>query len=272
MEEANGVLQVLQLSFNRLPTPALKQCSAFCSIFPKDFVMEKEMLIQLWMAEGFLQPFSERYLEVEDIGDVYFNALSSYSLFQDVERDSYGSIIASKMHDLVHDLAQSISKSQSLILEDGSGRNIPVDIRHLNVISNMGMTTTQLGEATKKLHTLFSQVNPLPNMLENLRKVRVLSFHGADIDELPAFLGKMKHLRFFDVSETRIKELPKFISKFYHLQTFRFMDCWEIKRPLKGIWDLVNLRHIYFNKWKLMPAGIGRLTSLKTLQLFVVGQ
>ncbi|GKV45253.1 hypothetical protein SLEP1_g52362 [Rubroshorea leprosula] len=214
MEEANGVF--------------CKYCN---------FVMEKEMLIQLWMAEGFLQPFSERYLEVEDIDDMYFNALSSYSLFQDVERDSYGSIIASKMHDLVHDLAQSISKPQSLILEDGSGRNIPVDIRHLNVISNMDMTTTQLGEATKKLHTLFSQ-----------------------------------HLRFLDVLETRIKELPKFISKFYHLQTFRFMDCWEIKRPLKGIWDLVNLRHIYFNKWKLMPVGIGRLTSLKTLQLFVVGQ
>ncbi|GKV18590.1 hypothetical protein SLEP1_g28950 [Rubroshorea leprosula] len=36
IEEANGVLRVLQLSFNRLPTPALKQCFASCSIFPKD--------------------------------------------------------------------------------------------------------------------------------------------------------------------------------------------------------------------------------------------
>ncbi|GLT30117.1 hypothetical protein SLA2020_049370 [Shorea laevis] len=275
IEKANGVLRVLQLSFNRLPTPALKQCFAFCSIFPKGFVMEKEMLIQLWMAEGFLQPFqsfSETQLEMEDIGDKYFNALSSYSLFQDVERDSYGSNIACKLHDLIHDLAQSVSKSQILILEGGSRRNIPKDIRHLNVISDKGMVTTKLGDATKKLHTLFSQVDVFHSMSMNLRKVRALSFCGVNIDELPTFLGKMKHLRFLDVSRTKIKELPKFITKLYHLQTFRFIDCDYLNRPLKGIWDLLNLRHIYFNDRKLMPARIGRLTCLKTLQLFVVGR
>ncbi|GKV49368.1 hypothetical protein SLEP1_g56123 [Rubroshorea leprosula] len=272
MEEAGGVLQVLQLSLNRLPIPALKQCFAFCSIFPKDFVMEKEMLIQLWMAEGFLQPFSETHLEMEDVGDKYLNALSSYSLFQDVERDSYGSIITCKMHDLIHDFAQSVSKSQTLILEDGSGRNIPANIQHLNVISDKDTTTTKLGDAPKKLHTLFSQIDVFHSMSTNLRKVRVLNFCGADIDELPTFLGEMKHLRFLDVSETKIKELPKFITKLYHLQTFRFIYCYKIERPLEGIWDLLNLRHICFNNEQLMPAGIGRLTCLKTLQLFVVGQ
>ncbi|GKV39361.1 hypothetical protein SLEP1_g47142 [Rubroshorea leprosula] len=272
IEKANGVLRVLQLSFNRLPTPALKQCFAFCSIFPKDCVMEKEMLIQLWMAGGFLQPFHERYLEMEDIGDEYFNALSSYSLFQDVKRDSYGSIITCKMHDLVHDLAQFVSKSQTLILEDGSGRNIPANIRHLNVISNKGTATTKLGDATEKLHILFSQVDVFHSMSTSLRNVRALSFCNANVDELPAFLGKMKHLRFLDVSGTKIKELPKVITRLYQLQTFRFMDCWEINRPLEGIWDLINLRHIYFNQQKLMPPRIGGLTYLKTLQLFVVGQ
>ncbi|GKV45250.1 hypothetical protein SLEP1_g52359 [Rubroshorea leprosula] len=213
----------------------------------RDSVMEKEMLMQLWMAEGFLQPLSERYMEMEDIGDRYFNSLSSYSLFQDAERDSYGSIIACKMHDLVHDLAQFVSKSQTLILEDGSGRNIPADIRHLNVISDKGTAATRFGDATKLLHTLFSQVDVFHSMSMNLR-------------------------RFLDVSRTGIKELPKFITRLYQLQTFRFMDCWKINGPLEGIWDLVNLRHIYFNQWELMPAGIGRLTCLKTLQLFVVGQ
>ncbi|GKV34345.1 hypothetical protein SLEP1_g42721 [Rubroshorea leprosula] len=271
MEEDGGVLRVLQLSLNRLPIPALKLCFALCSIFPKDFVMGKEMLIQLWMAEGFLQPFSETHLEMEDVGDKYFNALSSYSLFQDVERDPYGSITC-KMHDLIHDLAQSVSKSQTLILEDGSGRNIPANIQHLNVISNKGTATTEFGDVPKKLHTLFSQIDVLHSMSTNLKKVRVLSFCGADIDELPAFLGEMKHLRFLDVSDTKIKELPKFITKLYHLQTFRFMDCYRIERPLEGICDLLNLRHICFNNEKLMPAGIGRLPCLKTLQLFVVGQ
>ncbi|GKV17365.1 hypothetical protein SLEP1_g27879 [Rubroshorea leprosula] len=52
LEHNNGIMPVIQLSFDRLPNPALKQCFAFCSIFPKDHVMEKEILIQLWMAEG----------------------------------------------------------------------------------------------------------------------------------------------------------------------------------------------------------------------------
>ncbi|GLT30362.1 hypothetical protein SLA2020_051660, partial [Shorea laevis] len=268
IQEARGVMRVLQLSFNRLPTPALKQCFAFCSIFPKDFVMEKEMLIQLWMGEGYLQPSSKPYKEMEDIGGKYFNDLFSYSLFQDAVKDSYGSIISCKMHDFIHDLAQSVSESQTLILEGSSSSDIAADIRHLNLISKEGMPKTKIGE----LRTLFSRVDVSQNKLENFIKVRVLSFCGADIDELPAFLGKMKHLRFLDVSETKIKELPKFITKLYHLQTFRFMNCGEIKRPLKGIWDLVNLRHIYFNDEKLMPVGIGGLTCLKTLQLFVVGQ
>ncbi|GLT30375.1 hypothetical protein SLA2020_051770 [Shorea laevis] len=309
IQEAKGVSRVLQLSFNRLPTPALKQCFAFCSIFPKDFVMEKELLIQLWMGEGYLQPSRKSHKEMEDIGGKYFNDLFSYSLFQDAKKDSYGSIISCKMHDFIHDLAQSVSESQTLILEgssssdiaadiqhledgsgtdirhledgsgsdiladtrrleDGSGSDILEDIRHLNLISKKGMAATEMRE----LRTLFSRVDVFQNKLENFIKVRVLSFSGANIDELPAFLGKMKHLRFLDVSQTRIKKLPKFITKLYHLQTFRFMDCWRIKRHLKGIWDLVKLRHIYFNNGELMPTEIGRLTCLKTLQLFVVGQ
>ncbi|GLT91508.1 hypothetical protein SLE2022_093910 [Rubroshorea leprosula] len=64
------IRDVLQLSFQWLPKPALKQCFAFCSIFPKDFVIEKEKLIQLWMAEGYLQ--SSKESSMENVGGKYF--------------------------------------------------------------------------------------------------------------------------------------------------------------------------------------------------------
>ncbi|GLT82921.1 hypothetical protein SLE2022_012450 [Rubroshorea leprosula] len=271
IEEADGVLPVLQLSFSRLPKTALKQCFAFCSIFPKDFVMEKEMLIQLWMAHGFLS--CERQMEMEATGDKYFNDLLSYSLFQDAEKDSCGRVITSKMHDLIHDLAQSVSEPQTLILGNGSRSNITADIRHLNLISDEGMAAVEIPDATQKLHTLFSKTDVFHNMPANFKKVRVLSFHGANIDKLPAaLLRKLKHLRYLDVSETKIKKLPELITKLYQLQTLRFMNCYCIRRPLEGIENLVNLRHLYFNSEKLMPARVGSLTCLQTLKLFVVSQ
>ncbi|GLT30353.1 hypothetical protein SLA2020_051570 [Shorea laevis] len=270
IKEADGVLPVLQLSFSRLPKPALKQCFAFCSIFPKDFVMEKEMLIQLWMAHGFLQPSGGK--EMEDIGDDYFNDLLSYSLFEDAKTDSYRSVITCKMHDLIHDLAQSVSEPQTLILGNGSQGNITAATRHLNLVSDEDMAAVEIGDDMQKLHTLFSKTDVFHNKPANFKKTRVLSLCGANIRELPAVLRKLKHLRYLDVSETKIKELPEFIIRLYQLQTLRFMDCDCIERPLEGIGNLVNLRHLYFNSEKLMSAGVGTLICLQTLKLFVVGQ
>ncbi|GKV18579.1 hypothetical protein SLEP1_g28939 [Rubroshorea leprosula] len=136
------------------------------NIAEKYFAIEKEMLIQLWMGEGYPQPSRKSNKEMEDIGGKYFNDLFSYPLFQDAEKDSYGSIIACKMHDLIHDLAQSVSESQTVILEDGSSSDIPVDIRHLNLISKKGMAALEIGE----LRTLFSRVHVFQNKLGNFRK------------------------------------------------------------------------------------------------------
>ncbi|GLT82913.1 hypothetical protein SLE2022_012380 [Rubroshorea leprosula] len=234
--------------------------------------MEKEMLIQLWMAHGFLQPSSEGHQKMEDIGDDYFNYLLSSSLFLDAERDSYGSVITCKMHDLFHDLAQSVSEPQTLILGNGSQGNITAATRHLNLVSDEGMAAVEIGDDMQKLHTLFSKIDVFHNKPANFKKMRVLSFCGANIDKLPAVLRKLKHLRYLDVSETQIKELPEFITKLYQLQTLRFMYCYRMKRPLEGIGNLVNLRHIYFNDQSLMPPGVGTLTCLQTLELFVVDQ
>ncbi|KAH7511223.1 hypothetical protein JRO89_XSUnG0219700 [Xanthoceras sorbifolium] len=101
----NSILPALRLSYSNLPSK-LRQCFVFCAIFPKDFVIEKEFLIQLWMASGFI-PFIER-LDLEDIGNEFCNELCWRSFLEDLGEDGFGFSKGFKMHDLVHNLAHSI--------------------------------------------------------------------------------------------------------------------------------------------------------------------
>ncbi|XVE80887.1 hypothetical protein DITRI_Ditri15bG0017200 [Diplodiscus trichospermus] len=244
--EKNGrVVDVLKLSFGRLPLSSLKQCFVYCSIFSKDFLIQKDQLIQLWMAEGFLQPDEgNSQLAYEDIGNEYFNDLLSNSLLQDVEKDWCGSITACKMHDLVHDLAQSIKKSTTINKNDFN--------------------------AVRLWHSLFSKSSFLYIEVD-FKGLRVLNFCNAEIDFLPNSIGKLKHLRYFDVSKTKIDGLPKSITRLYHLQTLRLLGCQELGKLPKGMKNLVNLRHLYIDDGSHVPDEIGCLTNIQTLPIFNVG-
>ncbi|GMI78130.1 hypothetical protein like AT3G14470 [Hibiscus trionum] len=246
LEKNEGIVRVLRLSFDRLSSPSLRQCFAYCSIFPKDFRIEREQLIQLWMAQGFLQqPKGSSQLTLEDICNEYFNDLLSNSLLQDVEKDFCGCITSCKMHDLVHDLALSVS--------------------HIRQQQNEF-------DGVKLWHSLFLNSGSFIHMVAGFKGLRVLKFGGADIESLPESIGKIKHLRYLDVSGTDIRRLPKSISQLYLLETFRLLRCDWLEQLPRGMKNLVNLRHLYVSEGSHVPVDLGCLTSLQTLPLFVVGE
>ncbi|XP_058007883.1 putative disease resistance protein RGA3 [Hevea brasiliensis] len=260
----DNVQSILKLSFDHLPS-FLKSCFAYCSIFPKDFNFDKEELIWLWMAEGLVMPSSQ------DEGNKYFNALLQNSFFQDVRKDQYENIRWCKMHDLVHDLALSLSKSELLTLENCStGDNISFTRRLFINRQNAATLMAFPKGGTKKLSSLFIDGIVFDGTWK-LKRLRTLILKSAKIEELPSSVGKLKHLRYLDISRTNIKVLPESITGLYNLQTLRFSLCRSLKEvPRNKMCNLINLRHIEFSEPHHMPSMLGRLTCLETLPNFFV--
>ena len=116
-EDENGILPALRLSYNHLPAH-LKLCFVFCSVFPKDYNFNRETLVLLWIAEGFVLAKGRKHLE--DVGSDYFDDLLLKSFFQRPKINS--SVFV--MHDLVHDLAQYMAGDMCFRLEEGNSQSI----------------------------------------------------------------------------------------------------------------------------------------------------
>ena len=270
----DNVLRVLKLSYENLPTH-LKQCFTYCALFPKDYEIEKKLLVQLWIAQGYIQSTNGNE-QLEDIGDDYFKELLSRSLLEEVEKDDFGNILSCKMHDLIHDLAQSIVGSEVLVLRSDIG-NIPEEVRHITLGEENPMMKTIKG---KPIRTFFNpseypiETSTIKSFLPSFICLRVLCLNDLNMEKVPKCLGKLSHLRYLDLSYNRFKVLPNSITRLKNLQTLKLRCCWDLKKFPRSMRELINLRHLENDECddlSHMPHGIGKLTLLQSLPLFVIG-
>nr|XP_019704633.1 putative disease resistance protein RGA3 [Elaeis guineensis]XP_029119554.1 putative disease resistance protein RGA3 [Elaeis guineensis] len=280
----NRILLELQLSFDHLPSD-LKQCFAYCSIFPKDYQIERKQLIQLWIAEGFIQT-SDGDMHEEEVGNQNFNSLLRRSFFQDARKDKYNNIWACKMHDLIHDLACSIARDESSIMQVGMKRSIPHGCRYSSIAFDNAMSSTNLKAAfkAKKVRSLISLDPHYHQQIHNgefafyamssLTHLRALDLTRADVEELPCSISKLKHLRLLDLSFTKIKALPGSITDLHNLQTLNLEGCFSLKSLPEGMSNMSSLRHLDIGSCPLicMPRWFGRLNGLQTMTMFVTGK
>ncbi|KAK4263347.1 hypothetical protein QN277_028770 [Acacia crassicarpa] len=286
----NITLSVLKLSYDHLPS-YLKKCFAFCSLFPKDYEIERKVLVQMWIAEGFIQPLRNRRLE--DVGDEYFMQLLSRSLFHDVRRDSFGEIEKCKIHDHIHDLAQSITKNESYIVKsERTEEEYIVDgIRHVSSHFDRAWKFQFNNVKTKRVRTILSPkgqwdfiqscslsrfFNPICSCTISLPKhLRVLDLRNGWLG-IPESIGDLKHLRYLDLSgNSGLRKLPRGITNLHNLLSLRLSGCEHLIQLPRDMKRLVSLRHFELDdcvKLICMPRGLGSLTNLQTLTTFIVNK
>ncbi|KAK4591947.1 hypothetical protein RGQ29_016426 [Quercus rubra] len=281
-QQKNDIFPILKLSYDHLPSH-LKSCFAFCSLFPKDYEIDKVTLIQLWIAQGFIRP-SNKNQELKDVVDDYFKDLLWRSFF---EEDMGG--LKYKMHDLIHDLARLVARVECTIITLDRN-NFDEKTRHVSIpfyIDSSFIETSSLLDRAEKLRTClltFKSSNQhgageidesmLNKLILSCRRLRALGFCGVHIERVPDSIDKLIHLTYLDFSKNDVIEtLPNAISRLRKLQTLKVNDCQNLKELPRDIRFLVGLRHLENSECRRlshMPVGLGQMTCLQTLSSFVV--
>ncbi|XP_071717814.1 putative disease resistance RPP13-like protein 1 [Rutidosis leptorrhynchoides] len=281
--DGSGILPALKLSYYDLPIP-LKQLFAYCSLFPKDYKFNKDELVLLWMAEGFLSQ-SKGSNSMERLGHQYFEELCSRSFFQRSRYDKS----EYTMHDLMNDLAVSVAGEFFFMLDDKmdlNGRNEAFErFRHFSFIGQRHAEYIKFKELhrSKRLRTFLPASigwkdfitldNVIVELLPKLQFLRVLSLTHQSVTHVPQSVGGLKHLRYLSFSRTSIKQVPEEVSELYNLQSLVVCNCHELYRLPASVSKLINLRHLNMSNTPLLrktPLGIGGLTSLQTLSKVII--
>ncbi|MBA0654889.1 hypothetical protein Goklo_021799 [Gossypium klotzschianum] len=274
------ILHTLKLSYDHLPSH-LKQCFTYCRLYPKDYEINVQMLIQFWIAQGFVKQSNPKQ-SLEEVGFGFFKELAEKCFFQEVKGRNFLQEMTCKMHDLMHDLAESVGGTESSIVDSNlSVGEIGEKCRHIS-INDVSLIPLFKG---KKLRTLLQFSNKsrqnkrdgiLDFIISNYRCLRVLKLDDFGFSTIPLSIHKLKHLRYLDLSDNEdLKILPKSICKIQNLQVLKLDWCDGLEKLPNKIEKLVNLTHLACrgcNGLTHMPRGIGKLSSLKTLSMFVVDE
>ncbi|XP_074285460.1 putative disease resistance protein RGA1 [Silene latifolia] len=271
-ENSDTMTCILKLSYDQL-NPSLKACFAYCCIFPKDWEISKQMLIKLWMAQG--------YINSENLGEDYFLILLQRCFFQDLLEDKFGGIKSFKVHDLLHDVAEKVAGGEICRFNSDTS-NVGKRVRHLSLLDDSYgqhiFSNTQI--RTCLFIKGFYEKCRVDQLLasKSLPKwtcLRSLDLSHSKAESLPKSIGQLLHLRSLDLSSSRnLKSLPKSITKLVNLQTLLLHSCTNLQQLPNDVSKLVDLSTLNVaecDALSRMPAGISMLTSLHTLCQFVVG-
>ncbi|XXG59679.1 hypothetical protein AAC387_Pa04g1719 [Persea americana] len=246
------VFSCLRFSFDHLKTQIHRDCFLYCALYPEDYQIECDSLIEKWMADGFFDEIDDREKGF-DKGYTIINDLKDACMLENGKHVSRSCV---KMHDLLRDLAIAITRnSRQFVVKVSSyvhkfprDENLMDDVIRVSLMHSYSeMLSCQ--SKCPKLSTL---------LLEGSRLGR--------IDHL--FFEHMQNLRVLDLSDTLITCLPQSLSNLVNLRVLLLRYCGN----LTGVPSVVQLTELMVldlsgTPIKYLPDGMDSLTNLRCLGL-----
>ncbi|XP_048574286.1 disease resistance protein RGA5-like [Triticum urartu] len=275
-QSLEGMSKILLLSYNDLP-PNLKTCLLYLSVFPEDYVIDRERLVRRWIAEGFIS--EERGQSQQEVAERYFYELVNKSMVQPEDIGYDGKARACRVHDMMLEIIISKSNEHNFIIVIGGGQTSlanrqgfirRLSIQHIDHELAHLLAQEDLSHVRSLTVTCSACIKHLPS-LAKFEALRVLDFAGCEGLEKYDMksIGKLFHLKYLNFPATRIPKLPSGIVLLRDLETLHF-GATPVEELPTGFAQLTKLQHLIGGGWTIIPKKIGNMRNLREISGFSV--
>ncbi|XP_018489511.1 disease resistance protein RPS5-like [Raphanus sativus] len=250
------IFMVLKYSYDRLgDVNHIKSCFQYCALFPEDFVIEKEKLVDYWICERFIDEKQGKNNATNQAYGVIGTLVKACLLIEEGEDKS-----KVKMHDVVREMALWIAT------------NFNKDKERCVVKAGVGLSEVPTVESWRSVRRMSLMDNEIENIRgsPNCPELTTLLFQKNEIRNISdEFFKSMPRLVVLDLSNNRFLDgYPTDISK---LASLRYLDLSEngaMQRLFEGLLELQKLIYLNLEGTGLENiSGISSLSSLRTLRL-----
>ncbi|KQJ84667.1 putative disease resistance protein RGA4 [Brachypodium distachyon] len=294
LQLSTGIMCALRLSYDQLPYH-IQQCFSYTSIFPRSYRFPGEMLVHIWISQGFVNG-NQSSKRLEEIGRHNLTVLVNLGFIQQVEiflscQPCYA------ICGLMHHFGRIVSRTECAIIDGLQCNEMLPTVLHLSIVTDYAYNKDQDGEFSrnelfeKTLNNTVTSVSKLRSLVllghydpcflqlfqrkfqeaQNLRLLQ-MSVTSVDFSSFQCSFVKPAHLRYLKLGSVEVRgDFPRVFSKLYQLQV---LDVGLYAHPTapNGIHNLVSLRLLDFKVQTSSGSEITQLQSMNELVQLGVSQ
>ncbi|KAJ4721598.1 NBS-LRR type disease resistance protein [Melia azedarach] len=251
----------LKFSYDLLPSDTIRFCLLYCCLFPEDYRIKIEDLIDYWICEGVLDEYDG--IGARNQGYSIIGTLTHACLLEEEEDDlGYNCV---KMHDVIRDMTLWIASTTDHEKEK------------FLVLAGVGLTEAPSIEKWKDVTRMSLMRNKIRNLSKSpiCPRLRTLFLSRCEIQVVESdFFQSMTSLRVLDLSYNINLRLAFQFSDFVSLQHLDLSSCRITSLPVE-LKYLINLRCLKlectFFLRSIPPKVISNLKMLRILRMFGCG-